>query len=282
MTPRRILVPIDGHRDSESALPAAVERARPSGASLYLVYVAATVAPTAEGSLRHRAAIQKAERYLAATRRRIVADADLAVSSAVWSGSPAAAIVKAADMIDADLIVMARGGRTGPPRKLVGSVVERVLRGTTRPVLVITPGGAPVSPPHGDAAPLSDRATPTTQGPVADALVAPAGRQPRPGETYVATLRTLEECEREVLRITATVRQAAKNLDHWRAVHVAHGGVGFPKEVTMMGRAIDATSWPTGRQLGETLAAWHSAAEAARVAWTRVPPAERSGLSPPP
>jgi nucleotide-binding universal stress UspA family protein len=282
MTPRRILVPIDGRRDSESALPAAVERAQASGASLYLVYVVATAAPTAEGSLRHRATIHKAERYLAAARRRIVDDADLAVGSAVWSGSPAAAIVRAADMIDADLIVMARGGRTGPPRKLVGSVVERVLRGTSRPVLVITPGGAPVSPPPGDATPLSDRAMPRTQDPVADALVAPAGRQPRPGETYLAALRTLEECEREVLRVTATVRQAAKSLDHWQAVHVAHAGAGFPKEVTMMGRVIDATSWPTGRQLGEMLAAWHSAAEAVRVAWSRVPPTERSGFSPPP
>ena len=56
------------------------------------------------------------------------------------------------------MIIMATGGRTGPPRKLVGIVVERVLRGTKRPVLVVTPAEAVVDTSLGDAAPLPDRA----------------------------------------------------------------------------------------------------------------------------
>jgi hypothetical protein len=72
----------------------------------------------------------------------------------VWSGSPAAAIVKAADLIDAELIVMARSGRTGAPRQLLGSVVERVLRGTSCPVLVVTPADACVDASLCDATPV--------------------------------------------------------------------------------------------------------------------------------
>ena len=60
--PRRILVPLDGRRASESALPAAVDRARNSRADLYLIYIVPTPAPTVEGSPRHQAAIQKGER----------------------------------------------------------------------------------------------------------------------------------------------------------------------------------------------------------------------------
>jgi nucleotide-binding universal stress UspA family protein len=98
--------------------------------------------------------VSRAERYLAATRRRIATDGRITVSTAVWSGSPAAAIVKAADLIDADLIAMARSGPTGAPPELAGSVVERVLRGTRRPVLVLAPPEARVETSLGDAAPL--------------------------------------------------------------------------------------------------------------------------------
>jgi hypothetical protein len=90
-------------------------------------------------------------------RANVAAEVKSSVRSAVWSGSPAAAIVKAADLIDADLIVIARTGRTGAPRALVGSVIERLLRGTKRPVLVVTPADATVDLPLGDATPLPDR-----------------------------------------------------------------------------------------------------------------------------
>ena len=154
MKPRRILVPLDGRRASETALPAAVELARESGGKLYLLRVLGTPAPTAEASVRYRAAVQRGERYLAATRQRLARDEGLDVGTAVWSGSPAAAIVKAADLTEADMIVMATGGRTGAPRTLVGSVVERVLRGTKRPVLVVKPADAVVDAALDDAAPL--------------------------------------------------------------------------------------------------------------------------------
>jgi hypothetical protein len=219
---------------------------------------------------------------LAAARQRLATEGVLGVSTAVWFGSPAAAIVKAADLTEADMIIMASSGRTGPPRKLVGSVVERVLRGTRRPVLVITPAEAVVDTSLGDAAPLPDRAPTGLESPFSTTPSAPVGHQPSPGDTYLDALGSLQQREQEVLRIVTTIQGAAKKLERWQAVHVAHAGAGFPKKVTMTGRAIDASMWPTAWQLADTLATWHSAAEVARVAWSHVPQAERPKLPPPP
>jgi hypothetical protein len=59
------------------------------------------------------------------------------------------------------------------------------------------------------------------------------------------------------------------------------GRCGFPKEVTMVGRSIDASTWPTARQLADTLAAWHETAEVARTAWAHLPRETRSHTPPP-
>jgi hypothetical protein len=99
---------------------------------------------------------------------------------------------------------------------------------------------------------------------------------------YRDALCELQHREGEVLRMVATIQQAAKCLEQWQAVHVIHAGAGFPKEVTMVGRSIDASTWPTGRQLAETLAAWHETAEIARTAWARLPAEARASVPPPP
>jgi hypothetical protein len=130
----------------------------------------------------------------------------------------------------------------------------------------------------------------STTGPVGDAVPSPsppatalhADRRPDPGSQYLGALRELQEREREVLRIVATIQRAAKDLEHWQAVHVVRTGAGFPKEVTMAGRTIDGSTWPTGRQLADTLAAWHDTAENVRTAWARLPKETRSSLPPPP
>jgi hypothetical protein len=98
---------------------------------------------------------------------------------------------------------------------------------------------------------------------------------------YLAALRELQQREGEVLRVVATIQMAAKALERWQAVHVAHAGVGFPKEVVMVGRAIDAATWPTGQQLADALAAWHEALELARTRWAGLSGEARSRRPPP-
>lgn len=56
---------------------------------------------------------------------------------------PAHAIVKTAEEIDADLIVMGTHARHGVTRAFLGSVTERVLHETSRSVLTVRPGAVP-------------------------------------------------------------------------------------------------------------------------------------------
>ena len=60
-------------------------------------------------------------------------------------GPPADAIVKAAQEIDAQLIVVGTAGRTGLRRVLLGSVAEAVVRIATTSVLVVRLNEAPVA-----------------------------------------------------------------------------------------------------------------------------------------
>lgn len=63
----------------------------------------------------------------------------LAYHPVVPLGNPAVEICRQADELDAQLVVLATRGETGVGKVVVGSVAERVLRTTTRPVLVVPP-----------------------------------------------------------------------------------------------------------------------------------------------
>jgi nucleotide-binding universal stress UspA family protein len=54
-------------------------------------------------------------------------------------GDPSDEILRLAEALPCDLIVMGSHGRTGLRRLLTGSVAERVLRASTCPVLVVKP-----------------------------------------------------------------------------------------------------------------------------------------------
>jgi nucleotide-binding universal stress UspA family protein len=57
--------------------------------------------------------------------------------TAVETGNPAKQIVRYAERVGADLIVMGTHGRTGVTRALMGSVTERVVRTANCPVLTV-------------------------------------------------------------------------------------------------------------------------------------------------
>jgi len=61
-------------------------------------------------------------------------------------GSDATAeIVDYAEANDVDLIAMTTHGRSGVSRWVLGSVASRVLRGTSKPILLVRCPGAPIS-----------------------------------------------------------------------------------------------------------------------------------------
>jgi hypothetical protein len=76
------------------------------------------------------------------------------VTGHVRIGSPANAIVELASDIDADLVVVGTGQRTGMSRIVFGSVAEKVVRTAPCPVLVVRrreiPAWEQIEPPCPD------------------------------------------------------------------------------------------------------------------------------------
>ena len=151
----KVIVPLDGSLLAEAALDKALALMSGREATLILVRVVESIAlPSGEADEPDDASIQEAEKYLASVAER-TATAHLKVAKAIWYGAPGRAIIEAADLMDADLIVMSTHGRSGVSRWMMGSVAEAVLHGTNRPILLVRAPGAPVSGP-----PESQRARP--------------------------------------------------------------------------------------------------------------------------
>jgi nucleotide-binding universal stress UspA family protein len=148
MNLKTILVPLDGSTVAEAALAPAVALAREAGAKLVLLRAAeAHTLPTADPIAAQVDVMREAEEYLARTRAKVMGAGIVDVEVSAWYGPAVEAIVEAARYRDADLIVMSSHGRSGVARLVIGSVTERVLRGTSVPILVIRPDGAPIDPP---------------------------------------------------------------------------------------------------------------------------------------
>jgi len=148
MNAKTILVPLDGSILAEAALAPAVEFARNNGAKLVLLRAAeAHALPMADPTAAQVEAVSRADEYLAEVRGRVTRVGAANVEISVWYGSPAEAIVEAAQYRKADLIVMSSHGRSGLGRLVLGSVAETVLRATAVPILLIRPGNAPVDAP---------------------------------------------------------------------------------------------------------------------------------------
>ena len=146
----KILVPLDGSDLAEAAIPAAVAAVTSRSSTLVLVRAAeARTLPGTDPIEAQIDAVQEAEVYLAPVKTRLEQQEVAKVEANVWYGPAASAIIEAAQLYKPDLIVMSTHGRSGFGRLIFGSVAESVLRGTTVPILLIRPAGAPVELPGG-------------------------------------------------------------------------------------------------------------------------------------
>ena len=84
-----------------------------------------------------RRAREAAQRSLAETLTRLEVEAEVLVEE----GPAAPAILRAADRLAADLVVVGTHGRSGLERLALGSVSETVVRAAACPVLVVRHGG---------------------------------------------------------------------------------------------------------------------------------------------
>lgn len=86
-------------------------------------------------------------------------------------GDPTDVILEQIESCDADLVVMVTHGYSGLRRWALGSVTERVVRGSTRPVFVIRAQETPITEPPDfkqilltlDGSPVSEQAIPLAQ-----------------------------------------------------------------------------------------------------------------------
>jgi nucleotide-binding universal stress UspA family protein len=140
----RILLPTDGSEGTEEAVDQALGLAALTGATLYplsvvdrRIYLSAGNEQQEEITETLRA---EAEAAVAALAERAEA-AGVEVETAVRDGTPDAVIVRYADEVDADLVVMGTHGRTGREKLAnLGSVTERVVGNVDRPTLVVSIG----------------------------------------------------------------------------------------------------------------------------------------------
>ena len=140
----RILLPTDAGTGAERATDHAIELADAHDADLYALYVVDSdvYASYAGDEYVHEleglesALEQEGEEALEAVTER-AGEAGLEVTTAVRHGGPHEVIIAYADEADVDLVVMGSKDRPGEYRRLLGSVTERVVRLSSRPVTVV-------------------------------------------------------------------------------------------------------------------------------------------------
>jgi nucleotide-binding universal stress UspA family protein len=148
----KILVPLDGSALAEAAIETAVDLAAGGHVTYFLIRAAeAHTLPGGDPTDAQVEVVRQAEEYLDAARGRLAKRGIANVSTSVWYGPAAAAIIEGARLNKADLIVMSSHGRSGLGRLILGSVAEAVLRGTSVPVCIVRAPGAPLEAPKDKA-----------------------------------------------------------------------------------------------------------------------------------
>ena len=134
----RLLVPLDGSRLAEAALPMATRLAATCGAAIALLHVIERGAPSRVHGERHLADRADAEGYLTQLARQLTGHGppvEFHVHEAPV-GDVARSIAIHADEHASDLVVLSTHGAGGIREALWGSIALRVLQVSRRPMLL--------------------------------------------------------------------------------------------------------------------------------------------------
>lgn len=233
---RTVLVPLDGSRFAEAALPVAARLVTAARARLCLTMAqqpVAVVAGMGELAGMEFGADDDLQRqgndYLAGIAAGYGQTGDGPVEYRLVEGPAGGAVCEEAGRIGADLIVMATHGRGAFGRLWVGSVADHVVRLSTKPVLLVHPGRDAESRKHDGAAilvaldeseyseailgPVVDLAQATGAGLTLLTIAAPAfdvgeSTMPYPVPQHPAILaRHSDEAHSRLRRVAARVRK---------------------------------------------------------------------------
>jgi nucleotide-binding universal stress UspA family protein len=134
---KSILVPLDGSALAEAILPEIEMLARCMQARIILLRVCrAHVFPGRDPTKAEIEVVRRAEAYLTAIRDRLAAEG-LEVEALVRYGAVAEEILTHSSRKDIDLIAMSTHGRSGLGRWALGSVAEKIVRRSDKPVLLL-------------------------------------------------------------------------------------------------------------------------------------------------
>lgn len=138
---RNILIATDGSENTQRAISYGIEIAKLSGAAVYALYVVNTSPIISEywtiGKKNVYEIIRSEGEKAVFEVKKIGEASGVEVKEAVLDGYPSNAIIDFADNNNIDLIVMGTLGKTGLDKLLIGSVAEKVVRGSKVPVMVV-------------------------------------------------------------------------------------------------------------------------------------------------
>lgn len=213
---QRILVPLDGSESAERILPAVEALLRADKARAILVR--AVHCPLSKHP--HFTAVmgeleQAAQRHLSEIEGRL-RGSGFAVEKRVVHGDPAPTIVTLARDESCDLIAMTARGRNAVARFLVGSIAEKVVRGSAVPVLVVRPPDAPAT--SKPTRPFQRLLVPLDGSGISEAALAPAAGLAKQFGSSVTLLHAVEPMELEahlmaLMPVEEQVAEARKKLD---------------------------------------------------------------------
>lgn len=172
---KRILVPLDGSKRAEQAVPVAARVARASGGTVILMQAAPSpinfqVEKKPHGEVYSEDSVGEIEalsmNYLD-TASKMAELVGVKIETRVVFGHTAPSILAAVEPLDVDLIVMCSHGYSGFKRWTLGSIAHKIIPHSPVPVLVLRDGGPTLS-----AKPLSVL-VPLDGSPLAESVLRP-------------------------------------------------------------------------------------------------------------
>jgi nucleotide-binding universal stress UspA family protein len=136
---KKLLVPLDGSKLAEVALPYAEELAGRLGSRVDLFYVSESTnivdQHNSQFYLKNKADAIKD--IIKLYSKEFDRNQETRVASVLETGHPAEKIIEYAEKEDIGMTIMSTHGRSGVLRWTLGSVADKVVRGTRKPVMLI-------------------------------------------------------------------------------------------------------------------------------------------------
>lgn len=136
---KKILIAIDNGPASEKVVSNGFQLGKQLNAEMALVSIVDTTALMTDGAVTPREFANSIKKDYKKSQQMLIDKLckDCNIWTFVEEGKPFEAILKVADDWDADLIVLGTHGRTGLSHILMGSVAEKIVRHSVKPLFII-------------------------------------------------------------------------------------------------------------------------------------------------